>query len=152
MRCLADDVPEIVTHGRTLRSWRREILAHYATGASIARAAQRNTQLMRDSFVYSAEPDGSRPWTPNRVTKRFIRARSRAGLAHFPLHELRHFMATQMLAAGAPVASVSARLSHARASTTLNVYAHVVPGADRDAAEILSSLLVTARSGRGSDA
>jgi transposase len=32
--CLADDVPEIVSLGRTLRSWRSEILAHHTTGAS----------------------------------------------------------------------------------------------------------------------
>jgi transposase len=32
--CLADDVPEIVSLGNTLKSWRREILAHHTTGAS----------------------------------------------------------------------------------------------------------------------
>ena len=32
--CLADDVPEIVSLGKTLRSWRKEILAHHRTGAS----------------------------------------------------------------------------------------------------------------------
>jgi transposase len=32
--CLADDVPEIVSLGNTLKSWRTEILAHHTTGAS----------------------------------------------------------------------------------------------------------------------
>jgi transposase len=32
--CLADDVPEIESLGKTLRSWRTEILAHHTTGAS----------------------------------------------------------------------------------------------------------------------
>ena len=32
--CLTDDVPEIVSLGKTLKSWRREILAHHSTGAS----------------------------------------------------------------------------------------------------------------------
>jgi len=32
--CLADPVPEVRALGRTLKSWRREILAHHATGAS----------------------------------------------------------------------------------------------------------------------
>jgi transposase len=32
--CLADDVPEIVSLGNTLKSWRSEILAHHTTGAS----------------------------------------------------------------------------------------------------------------------
>ena len=86
-------------------------------------------------------PPGTRPWRPNLVTKRLIRARRDAGLAHVRLHDLRHFMATQMLAAGVPIATVSQRLSHARASTTLNVYAHAVPSGDRDAAETLATIL-----------
>jgi len=32
--CLADPVPEVRALGRTLKSWRREILAHHSTGAS----------------------------------------------------------------------------------------------------------------------
>jgi transposase len=32
--CLADDVPEIVSLGRTLKRWRAQILAHHTTGAS----------------------------------------------------------------------------------------------------------------------
>jgi len=63
------------------------------------------------------------------VTKEFIRLRKRAGLRQFRLHDRRHFMATQMLDAGVPVPVVAARLAPARASTTLNVYAHAVPGA-----------------------
>jgi integrase len=43
-------------------------------------------------FVFSSEPDGSKPWLPNWVTKQFIVARRQAGLDHFRLHDLRHFM------------------------------------------------------------
>ena len=32
--CLADEVPEVVSLGNTLKSWRSEILAHHTTGAS----------------------------------------------------------------------------------------------------------------------
>jgi len=98
-------------------------------------------------FVFSSAPDGSQPWLPNWVTKQFVAARRRAGLDHFRLHDLRHFMATQMLAAGVPIATVSQRLSHARTSTTLNVYAHAVPGGDRAAAETLAGILHRAAQG-----
>jgi integrase len=81
------------------------------------------------------------PWCPNWVTKTFIALRDQAGLAGYRLHDLRHFMATEMLAAGVPIPIVSARLAHARASTTLNVYAHAVPGGDRQAAARLAELL-----------
>jgi integrase len=105
-----------------------------------------------DRFVFSLEPDGMVPWRPNWVTKAFIRCRSKAGLRHFRLHDLRHFMATEMLDSGVPIAVVSSRLAHARASTTLNVYAHAIPGGDRAAAQKLSDRLHLAMSGnRGTD-
>ena len=97
--------------------------------------------MLGDGFVFTDDPAGRRPWLPNRVTKRFITYRQRAGLAHFRLHDLRHFMATTMLAAGVPVPVVSERLCHARTSTTVNIYAHAMPGADRDAANLLADLL-----------
>ena len=96
---------------------------------------------LRERYVFCSDTSGSRPWKPNYVTKRFIRARKAAGLSHFRLHDLRHFMATQMLDVGVPVPIVAARLAHARASTTLNVYAHAVPGGDRYAARQLSERL-----------
>jgi integrase len=82
-------------------------------------------------------------WQPNWVTKEFVRLRRHAGVPHCRLHDLRYFMATEMLAAGVPIPIVAARLSHARASTTLNVYAHAVAGGDRDAAELISVVLRT---------
>lgn len=106
-----------------------------------AQAAQAGAELPARGFVFSPDPDGSRPWVPNRVTRQFSRARRHAGLSHFRLHDLRQFMATTLLAAGVPVATVSARLGHARGSTTLNVYAHVIPGADDHAAELVSHTL-----------
>jgi integrase len=88
------------------------------------RARNVGSELIGSAFMFSLLPDGAKPWLPNWLTKRFIAARRAAGLPHFRLHDLRHFMATEMLAAGIPIATVSQRLSHARASTTLNVYAH----------------------------
>ena len=108
---------------------------------ALARAECVGANLTVDSFVFSSDPAGTRPWLPNRVTKRFIHHRRRTGLGHFRLHDLRHFMATEMLGHGVPVPTVSQRLGHARASTTLNVYAHRVPGSDRDAADLLGGLL-----------
>lgn len=97
----------------------------------------------RDEFLFSAD-GGQSPWKPNHATKRFIAARRAAGLPHFRLHDLRHFMATQMLTAGISIAVVSQRLSHSRASTTLNVYAHAIPGGDEAAAETLATILAGA--------
>jgi integrase len=115
------------------------LVAHRNTVESRARAV--DIEIGRGAFVFSLDVACARPWLPNWVTKQFIDARRAAGLPHFRLHDLRHFMATQMLAAGVPIATVSQRLSHARASTTLNVYAHATPGGDRAAAETLAGIL-----------
>mgnify|MGYP001166960221 CR=1 FL=1 len=80
-------------------------------------------------------------WKPNWVTKRFAVALGQAGVEHFRLHDLCHFVATQLLASGVCLPVVSARLGHARSSTTLNVYAASMPAWDRAAAEMLSTLL-----------
>jgi integrase len=109
------------------------------------KARDAGAELTAGAFVFSSRPDGAKPWLPNWVTKRFIDARRAAGLPHFRLHDLRHFMASEMLAAGVPIVTVSQRLSHARASTTLNVYAHSVPGGDRRAAETLAVILAAGR-------
>ena len=50
-------------------------------------------------------------------------------------------MATEMLSAGVPLATVSRRLNHARISTTVNVYTHPIPAWDRPAAEKLAEIL-----------
>jgi integrase len=93
------------------------------------------------AHVFSRDPDGDRPLAPNDVTKAFIRVRTRAGLDSVRLHDLRHFAATRMLVAGVPVRTVSGRLGHANAATTLGVYAHFVEASDRDAATTLGALL-----------
>jgi integrase len=101
-----------------------------------------DTDGVVDGYLFSRD-GGRHPWQPNWVTKRFIAYRRRAGLAAFRLHDLRHFMATTRLAAGVPV-PVSERLCHARTSTTVNIYAHAMPGNDRAAANLLAELLIPA--------
>ena len=91
--------------------------------------------------LFSTDADSMVSWKPNWVTKRFAIALKGAGVEHFKLHGLRHFVATQMLAAGIALPIVAARLGHARSSTTLNIYAASMPAWDRAAAETLSFLL-----------
>jgi hypothetical protein len=95
----------------------------------------------RDGFVFTSEPDGSRPLHPDTITGGFQRLRERTGLSDVRLHDLRHLHATQLLAAGVPVRTVSGRLGHANAATTLNVYAHFLEASDRQAADVIAGLL-----------
>lgn len=78
---------------------------------------------------------------PDRMTKLFADLRDSTGLTGVQMKQLRHFVATQLLAAGEDPKTVSGRLGHARTSTTLDVYAAFVPARDRDAATLLDRLL-----------
>ncbi|MCH5296649.1 MAG: tyrosine-type recombinase/integrase [Ruminococcus sp.] len=49
------------------------------------------------------------------------------------LHIFRHFVATQALASGVYIKSVSAMLGHNQTSTTLNIYAHTVQNTNEKA-------------------
>jgi integrase len=105
------------------------------------RAAACRIKFDPDGFVFTGEADGSRPLHPDTITATFRRICDRAGLSGVRLHDLRHLHATQLLAAGVPVRTVSGRLGHANAATTLNVYAHFLAASDRDAAEVMAGLL-----------
>jgi integrase len=98
--------------------------------------------LPQDAFVFSMAPDGSRPWRPDYCTDRFSALRKTVpGAAAVRLHDLRHAVATDMLADGVDVRTVAGRLGHARASTTLEIYAAFVPAADQLAADRRGSRL-----------
>jgi integrase len=116
-----------------LREWRSQVES---------RAGECGTELRPDGFVFSSEVDGSTPWRPYRWSSHWTRLRDRIGIdPSIRLHDLRHFAATRLLDAGVPVRTVSGRLGHARAATTLNVYAHFLPATDQLAADVLGALL-----------
>ena len=88
---------------------------------------------------------GLDPWRPGYATLAFGRLRDELGLEGVRLHDLRHFNATNLLANGTDIRTVSGRLGHADASTTLNIYAHFVERADQEAASLVGSLLDASR-------
>jgi integrase len=62
------------------------------------------TTLAADTYVFSHVPDGSKPTDSDAITHRFQRLARRLGV-RCRLHDLRHFMVTQLVAAawtGAP--------------------------------------------------
>lgn len=78
---------------------------------------------------------------PDNLTKQFKALLVGAGLRDQRFHDLRHAAATLMLRDGLPVHEVSAVLGHAQTSTTLNVYSHVLPGANQRASDTMERLL-----------
>jgi integrase len=112
------------------------------------RAQECAVKLPAKAFVFSDSPDGGTPWRPNRVTLAFRRLCRDLDISAVRLHDLRHFAASRLLAAGVPVKTVSGRLGHANAATTLNVYAHFLESSDETAAQVLGDLLDGRRSNR----
>jgi len=96
-------------------------------------------RLVKDPFVFAADIQGATPVDPRVMTKRFNRLRDRLGLK-VRLHDLRHLVATQLLAAGVDVVTVAGRLGQDPA-VTLRTYSHFVPARDQAAAEIMAGLL-----------
>lgn len=53
-----------------------------------------------------------------------------AGLTGFVLHDLRHFYASGLIAAGCDVVTVHRALGHKKATVTLDTYSHIWPTAE----------------------
>jgi integrase len=115
------------------------LTAHRAASEELA--GKCGATLSRSSFLFSHEVDFSTPWRPNYATLAFGRLRDELGLDGVKLHHLRHFSATQLLSAGIDIRTVSGRLGHANASTTLDFYAQFLQAADERAADALGALL-----------
>ncbi|MFF0709531.1 tyrosine-type recombinase/integrase [Gordonia sputi] len=69
------------------------------------------------------------PWTADIVEPRFARLREKVGL-QYTLHDLRHFYASGLIAAGCDVVTVQRAMGHKDATTTLNTYSHLWPKAE----------------------
>lgn len=96
--------------------------------------------LIEDPYLFAGEPSGASTWFPDWPTQAFRKVCDDLGMS-WHLHQLRHFTATQLIAAGVDVRTVSGRLGHADPSITLRVYSHVIEAKDREAAHIMGGLL-----------
>jgi integrase len=78
---------------------------------------------------------------PRWVSKEFERQRLAAALPRIPLHGLRHTYATMALSSGVNPRIVSGRLGHSTVALTLDIYSHVLPQADQEAADRIAALI-----------
>jgi integrase len=74
------------------------------------------------------------PLQPRSITHAFDMFLRTRGLPHVRLHDLRHGHATQMLASGIHPKIAQERLGHSSIAVTLDLYSHVLPGMQADAA------------------
>jgi integrase len=106
------------------------------------RCAQLLCELEPDAYLFSPEPDGSAPWPPRSLTQRYGRLARKLKLRSTRLHSLRHYSATELIAAGTDIRTVAGRLGHGSGgATTLKIYAAWVDEAGQRAATTMGGIM-----------
>lgn len=80
------------------------------------------------------------PWALQRAM-RTARAKVAGLPSGFRFHDLRHYLASMLIASGADVKVVQARLRHASAKTTLDTYAHLWPDSDESTRSAIEAVM-----------
>ena len=105
-------------------------------------------RLSDEDFVV-AQFDGS-PLLPHSIGQEWVRFLERnRHLPRIRFHDLRHAHATHLLASGVHPKMASERLGHSKVGITLDLYSHVLPNMQADAAAIVDGALRAALKKRG---
>jgi len=81
------------------------------------------------------------PVNPENLKRTFERLIKAAGVPKIRFHDLRHTHATMLLAQGVHAKVISERLGHSNIKTTLDIYSHVLPNMQEEAANQIDALL-----------
>ena len=112
-----------------LKEHREKYFEEAVLRGSRAGEAERSSQL-----VFTSER--GTPLNPRNLLRHLQSACERAGVPKIPFHALRHTHATIMLKNGVHPKIVSERLGHSRVGITLDIYSHVLPGMQAEAASL----------------
>jgi integrase len=92
-----------------------------------------------DVLVFGLAPD--RPFHANVIYRRADTAWTKAGLGRLRLHQARHTYASFMIAAGVNAKALSAFMGHSSIKVTFDLYGHLMPGTEGEAAALLDAFL-----------
>ncbi len=93
-----------------------------------------------DGDLVFARPDGT-PIHPERVSRWFSKLVATTAAPPVRLHDLRHLHATLALEAGVAPRVLADRLGHSSTAVTTDIYQHVLPHMDHDAARRVAELV-----------
>ncbi len=150
----------LVWKGRVVDGWillspktergRRQITIPKSLGNALAELRKRQEEVrhragdkyQNHGFIFA--DNRGRPVHPKQFVKYVFKvALVRAGLPRtIRLYDLRHTSATLLLKDGEHLKVVSERLGHSNVRITLEIYVHVLPGMQRDAANRMEHLLL----------
>jgi integrase len=97
------------------------------------------TEYTETDYVFTRATGG--PYHPNNLSKLLGRMTTEVGLPRLTAHGLRHTSATLMLANGVAPKVAAERLGHADPTLFTNLYSHVTPTMQREAAEKIGAAL-----------
>jgi integrase len=142
---------EWVLHEPKTRRLRRQIaLAQPAADALVRHRVQQRAERALAGAAYVDRElvfctELGRPLIRGNVYRGFLRLLARAELPQVRFHDLRHTCVTLLLSMRVNPKVVSEMLVHASVSITLDIYSHVIPDMQQDAAAILAALLQQTR-------
>ncbi len=110
-------------------------------------AADARVALVDDRYLLTPDPTGATHLSPHTLSHDFSRLTRQVGV-QVGLHQLRHAVATNLIAGGVDIRTVAGRLGHGGA-TTFKVYAHVLANRDHHAAALLGALMQPNGDGTG---
>jgi integrase len=132
---------------KTDKSTRTIAISSTVTGALLEHRTRQSAEVIAlgpawdQSDLVFANTVGSHLSPQNFLRRDFRPALKRAGLPSITFHQLRHTAASLALAQGVPVADVSAMLGHAGPHITLKIYAHIMPGSERQTAAAMENAI-----------
>jgi integrase len=102
---------------------------------------------LSDDDLVIAHPDGSLI-APIYISQLWGRKVKNSKLKRIRFHDLRHTHATHLLSGNVHPKIASERLGHSKVGITLDLYSHVIPGMQEDAAAMVDAALKSAASKR----
>ena len=100
----------------------------------------------RSGLLFGRTPE--LPFAPGTLKKRADRHWKPLDLVSVTFHECRHTFASLMIAAGVNAKALQTIMGHASITVTLDLYGHLLPGAEEEAAELLDRFLERAAVGK----
>ena len=82
------------------------------------------------------------PLTASNIRQAFRKFLKASDLPKIRFHDLKHTAASLMLNHGIPVLIVSKRFGHSKPSITIDVYSHLIPSQQAEAAQLMDNLMV----------
>lgn len=129
-----------------LQEWRKaQLQERLKVGTLWARYIDIDGRQVENDLLFTRW--NGEPFDPDYLSSWFPRFLREHGLSAVRFHSLRHTNATLLIAAHAPITTVSGRLGHSSTATTLQFYAASIRSADAAAADTLDNIFDSIKKG-----